>query len=222
MRNTMGRALAIAAVMASVIWLAAGCGATGDQTTGSEEAQTNVTVKPGKGETDADGPASKQTGEQELLWLGQGSYDTKGDEDTATISVNMQWRNTGDGPAKASKVLSVKATTPKGEDAKVAWDYQPSERGDAVSLKAADPTLKPGETGDITFFITMPFDEFNGAEAQKNPVVVTVTDNGGNSFQWKRYAVIVRSSAQHDSGPGYTAPDPTKLGMEVGKQEWVN
>ncbi|MBW3089118.1 hypothetical protein [Bifidobacterium miconisargentati] len=90
----------------------------------------------------------------------------------------LDWRNTGNGDAKASKVLRVESTTPSGKQARVTFDCRtPStDIADRNRFEPSDPTLKPGETGTIRFYVHMPWEENRAVPTPKNPMTLPTYD----------------------------------------------
>lgn len=221
-RGGFWRLAAAAAVVAGAMGFVAGCGPTGDvaNDAATPKAQTSTTVKPGKGKADSDGPASKQTGRRELRWHGiSAGYDNT-NKDEYVHMLALDWRNTGDGDAKASKVLHVEATTPSGKQARVTFDYQtPStDVADQNQFEPKNPTLKPGETGTVRFYVHMPWEEIDAVPTPKTPMNVTVTDNGGHSFHWTVPLLPIQDGPV--TGDGVTNPDGPVTTLPT--YDWVN
>ncbi|OXN00401.1 hypothetical protein Tam10B_1271 [Bifidobacterium vansinderenii] len=224
-RMTMRLAAVLVAASLGLAGLA-GCGSSGNAETGSNgstSTNTNTGTSKGKaGKTEErKGLDAKQTGKQELRWNGLLSGFDNTNKDEYVFMVDLDWRNTGDGDAQASQVLTGEVTTPSGKQGKVTFDYQtPStDVADQSLFKPENPTLKVGETGRVKLYIHMPWDEVNAVPTPKNPMQLTIRDNGGNEFHWTIPVLPIQTDPV--AGDGITPADPNDPDNFMPKYDWV-
>lgn len=206
----------------------AGCGSSGDAAAG-QGSPTSASASAGKAKTKAGtggtegkpGLDAKQTGRQELRWKGvMAGYDNANEAEYVHMA-DFDWRNTGNGDAKASRVFTCEATTPSGKKAVVTFDYQtPSTDVTYQSrFKPEDPTLKPGEEGSFRVYIHMPWEEVKAVPTPKNPMQLTIRDNGGSEFHWTVPVLPIQDGMV--SGDGITPADPNDALHSLPTHDWV-